>query len=211
MKALDCPEITVDALGELGDQLGGGGVSVVYRAVWQGQPVAVKLTQEEANDALVEEYRNELQVMTQLDHPNIIRLLGASLVPPKLCIVMELCGPSLHKLVHQSAERFDHIRRLQIAQDVAEALRYLHAFEVPVIHRDIKSQNIVVDETTGKCKLIDFGLASTRVVSAGTPSYMAPELLAVREPPPPPPLLPPASAMCPPPTEAHTATARGAH
>ncbi len=182
MKALDCPEITVEALGELGAQLGGGGVSVVYRAKWKGQPVAVKLTQEEANDALVEEYRNELHVMTQLDHPNIIRLLGASLVPPKLCIVMELCGPSLHKLLHQSAERFDHIRRLQIAQDVAEALRYLHAFEVPVIHRDIKSQNIVVEDTTGKAKLIDFGLASTRVVAAGTPSYMAPELLAVRTP-----------------------------
>lgn len=180
MKALDCPEITVEALGELGEQLGGGGVSVVYRATWKGQPVAVKLTQEEANDSLVEEYRNELQVMTQLDHPNIIRLLGASLVPPKLCIVMELCGPSLHKLLHQSAERFDHIRRLQIAQDVAEALRYLHAFEVPVIHRDIKSQNIVVDNSTGTSKLIDFGLASTRVVAAGTPSYMAPELLAVR-------------------------------
>ena len=94
MKALDCPEITVEALGELGAQLGGGGVSVVYRATWKGQPVAVKLTQEEANDALVEEYRNELQVMTQLDHPNIIRLLGASLVPPKLCIVMELCVPA---------------------------------------------------------------------------------------------------------------------
>lgn len=180
MKAADCPEITVDTIGELGDQLGGGGVSVVYRAVWQGKPVAVKLTQEAPTDDLAEEYRCEVQVMSQCDHPNIIKLIGASLVPPKLCIVMELCGPSLHKLLHQSAERFDHLRRLQCAADIAEALKYLHAFEVPVIHRDIKSQNIVVDDATGTCKLIDFGLTSTRVVSAGTPSYMAPELLAVR-------------------------------
>ena len=180
MKALSLPEITVEELGELGEQLGGGGVSVVFRAVWGGRPVAVKLTQDgQVTERLTEEYRNELLVMGTLDHPNIIRVLGASLAPPRLCIVMELCGPSLHRLLHQTAEaHFDHIRRMQVARDVAEALRYLHAFEVPVIHRDIKSANVVVDELTGQCKLIDFGLASSRVVSAGTPSYMSPELLA---------------------------------
>ena len=56
-------------------------------------------------------------------------------------------------------------------------MHYLHGLDQPVIHRDIKSGNVLVDDVTGDAKLCDFGLASTKVVTAGTPAYMAPELL----------------------------------
>eukprot|EP01047_Picozoa_sp_COSAG01_P056094 COSAG01_NODE_6320_length_3737_cov_2.088785_3_plen_181_part_00 len=69
---------------------------------------------------------------------------------------------------------------LAVALDVAQALRYCHSHQPPVIHRDIKSANVLIDEVTGAAQLCDFGLSSSAVVTAGTPSYMAPELLAGR-------------------------------
>lgn len=69
---------------------------------------------------------------------------------------------------------------LAVALDVAQALRYCHSHQPPVIHRDIKSANVLIDEVTGAALLCDFGLSSSAVVTAGTPSYMAPELLAGR-------------------------------
>jgi hypothetical protein len=89
-------------------------VSVVYRGVWAGRNVAVKLAQDtsaESAAALTEEYRAELKVMCGLEHHNIVRILGACLQPPELCIVMELSGPSLAKLLHRTTTRFDHQRR----------------------------------------------------------------------------------------------------
>ena len=172
-------EISFDEV-QLGDQLGGGGVSVVYSAVWDGQRVAVKMTQEGGlTDALIAEYRDELLVMQNLTHPNIVRVHGACLKAPRLCLVMELSGPSLHKLLHTTMERFDHGRRLGIAHDVASAMRYLHDdLGQACIHRDIKSANVLIDEVTGDAKLCDFGLSTCATTQAGTPAYMAPELLA---------------------------------
>jgi serine/threonine protein kinase len=72
---------------------------------------------------------------------------------------MELSGPSLHKLLHDGVAAlahggFDHARRLGVAADVAAAMVYLHEARDPaVIHRDIKSANVLVDATTGAAKV----------------------------------------------------------
>lgn len=100
---------------QLDQQLGGGGAAVVYAAQWGDRLVAVKLAQEAAaTDVLLADWRNELLVMAALDHPNIVQLLGGCLRRPRPLIVMERGGPSLHYLLHRTAERFDHPRRLGI-------------------------------------------------------------------------------------------------
>lgn len=63
-----------------------------------------------------------------------------------------------------------------MAIDVAEGMAYLHSLSPPVIHRDIKPHNVLLTRD-GRGKLCDFGLVGTRSVTAGTPNYMAPELL----------------------------------
>lgn len=142
-------EVAFDEL-ELGEQLGGGGISVVYRCVWEGKNVAVKMTQEGGiTDELLTEYKEELLCMCALTHPNIIRVYGACLGPPRLCLLMELAGPSLHKLLHTTAQRFDHGRRLGVAHDVADAMRYLHEDLDQVKKKDPRSPH-------GSCSVITF-------------------------------------------------------
>jgi len=162
----------------LGRVLAQGGMGAVYEARHGGQRVAVKmLNSAQISDELIESYRNECQAMMQCAHERVIELYGASLLPPHLFMVMELCGTSLHELLHTTMQRFDNPRRLGIAADVAEGLAYCH--KQGVIHRDIKGMNVLVGDDQ-RAKLIDFGLTATRVTAAGTPAYMAPELLAER-------------------------------
>jgi len=66
-----------------------------------------------------------------------------------------------------------------MAVQVAQALEFLHSRNPPIVHRDIKSHNVLIDENDG-CKICDFGLANAREVTAGTPNYMAPELFAAK-------------------------------
>ena len=86
----------------MGRQVGGGGVGIVYEGTFRGQPVALKTLFDPRVDAtLKREYMDELEVMAQLHHPNIVAFFGACTVPPNLCFVMELCEMSLYQLLHQ--------------------------------------------------------------------------------------------------------------
>ncbi|CAM9700451.1 unnamed protein product [Chrysoparadoxa australica] len=115
--------------------------------------------------------------MSQLDHPNIVRCLGACMTPPKMFFVMELCESSLFDDLHKHRRMFSTHELVQMAVDVAEAINYLHLLSPPIIHRDVKSHNVLIAKG-GVLKLCDFGLVRTRSVTAGTPAYMSPELLA---------------------------------
>ena len=140
--------------------------------------MAVKtLFDPKVDDALMTEYMDELLVMSQLEHENVVSFLGASMTPPNLFFVMELCDASLFNMLHEQHAAFTTYERVQIACDVAAAMEYLHGMEPScIIHRDLKSHNLLVS-SRGIVKLCDFGLVKTRTTQAGTPAYMAPELL----------------------------------
>ena len=170
-------EVPFDEL-DIRDQIGGGGFSVVYRAFWRGTPVAVKRWLDpDLNEQVVSEFRAEVMTMQNLRHPHCVQLVGACSVRPNLCIVMEYVPFSLHGILHQSPNvNVDRKRALNFGVDVARALAYLHSRSPPVVHRDVKPANFLVDRAY-KVKLCDFGLCSARDATAGTPNYMAPELL----------------------------------
>ena len=162
---------------DIGQRIGGGGFAIVYEGRWKGKHVALKtLFDPRVGEKLKQEFMDELHVMSSLSHPNCVDLYAANTRPPKLVIVMELCDRSLYQFLHQTTEPLSQELAMQMACDTAAGLAYLHEQTPPIIHRDIKSMNLLL--TINKTvKLCDYGLVTTKVTAAGTPSYMAPELL----------------------------------
>jgi len=162
---------------EVGDLIGGGGVGVIYKGWYKGEEVALKtLFDPRVDENLKKEYLDELLVMSRLKHSNVVSFLGACMTPPNLCFVMELCEDSVFQLLHVRRVQFSERETFQMAIDVACAMEYLHAQRPAIIHRDLKSHN-VLRAFDGSLKVCDFGLVQCRNPQAGTPAYMAPELI----------------------------------
>lgn len=179
-RATAVPPWVVIRLNELdvGDELARGASGVVHSAAWRGRDVAVKrLT--DTSSAQLALAEAELFVHAELRHDAVVRLLGANLVMPDCCIVMERCACSLFERLHRQRRELDRRRLVTIAAHVADGLAYLHSRSPPLVHRDVKSLNVLLTEAED-AKLCDFGLVNAKVVTAGTPHYMAPELLLAK-------------------------------
>ncbi|KAM7256490.1 hypothetical protein ACFE04_012231 [Oxalis oulophora] len=167
--------------------LGEGGFGRVYKAKLDDQLfVAVKRLSNGGQDA-EREFKNEIGLLSQMKHPHIISLLGYSIDEQTRFIVYELMPngsleTQLHGPLHGSALTW-HMR-MKIALDVAKGLEYLHEHCRPeVIHRDLKSSNILLDSNFN-AKLSDFGLSvsdparnKNSLKLSGTLGYVAPEYL----------------------------------
>ncbi|XWS37591.1 hypothetical protein CRYUN_Cryun19dG0057700 [Craigia yunnanensis] len=169
----------------LGERIGLGSYGEVYRGEWHGTEVAVKkfLDQDIYGESL-EEYKSEVLIMKKLRHPNVVLFMGAVTRPPNLSIVTEfLHRGSLYRLIHRPNNQLDERRRLRMALDAARGMNYLHNCTPVIVHRDLKSPNLLVDKNW-VVKVCDFGLSrmkhSTYLSSrstAGTAEWMAPEVL----------------------------------
>jgi eukaryotic-like serine/threonine-protein kinase len=165
------------------EQFLGGGMSQVYRAKDSvlGRRVALKiLTEAGAADAEAKaRFLLEARMASNISHENIISVYDFGEDQGRPFMVMELLeGESLRDAIKQG-HLGDFKKRLKTALQVARALDFIHARKI--IHRDIKPENINID-STGKVKLMDFGIAKTEGVqltragfTLGTPYYMAPE------------------------------------
>lgn len=169
------------------ERVGAGSFGTVHRADWRGSDVAVKvLMEQDVHDDRLKEFLREVGIMKRLRHPNVVLFMGAVTASPNLSIVTEyLSRGSLFRLLHKSSVRdlLDEKRRIRMAFDVAKGMNYLHRSSPPIVHRDLKSPNLLVDKTW-TVKVCDFGLsrfkANTFLSSrsgAGTPEWMAPEVL----------------------------------
>ena len=170
--------ITLDEL-ELGEQLGSGGNGTVHAAQWRGETVAVKTLHRITREQLAT-IEAELLVQAPLVHAGVVRLLGACLVPPSCCIVLEHCTTSLFARLYKDPSPIERSWVVHVACNVAHAMAYLHGLSPPLVHRDLKSPNVLLASDGRTSKLCDFGLVGTREPTAGTPNYMAPELLEAR-------------------------------
>ncbi|KAG6489677.1 hypothetical protein ZIOFF_050953 [Zingiber officinale] len=149
------------------------------------EEVAVKkfLDQDFYGDAL-DEFRSEVRIMRRLRHPNVVLFMGAVTRPPNLSIVSEfLPRGSLYRILHRPNCQIDENLRIKMALDVAKGMNCLHTSIPTIVHRDLKSPNLLVDKNW-TVKVCDFGLSrlkhSTFLSSkstAGTPEWMAPEVL----------------------------------
>ncbi|XP_042452182.1 probable serine/threonine-protein kinase SIS8 [Zingiber officinale] len=170
---------------QIGERIGLGSYGEVYRADWNGTEVAVKklLDQDLCGDAL-EQFRYEVKIMSRLRHPNVVLFMGAVTRPPNLSILTEfLPRGSLYRLLHRPNSQLDEKRRLKMALDVAKGMNYLHSSHPTIVHRDLKSPNLLVDKNW-VVKACDFGLSRLKHhtflssnSTSGTPEWMAPEVL----------------------------------
>ncbi|KAK1621161.1 hypothetical protein QYE76_026678 [Lolium multiflorum] len=141
--------------------LGNGSFGDVYKGTLDGQrPVAVKRYKNGANK---EEFAKEVIVHSQINHKNVVRLLGFCTEENALMIVMEfICNGNLYNILHCSNASgpapFPLDKRLDIAIQSAEALSCMHSMYSPVLHGDIKPANILLDENYLP-KISDFGIA----------------------------------------------------
>lgn len=170
----------------IGRLIGTGGIASVFVGWYRGTEVAVKVLHEteQNSETSYKAFCSEVEVLQRLRHPNIIKLCGAKLQPPDVYIVEELAEKgSLHSLLHNHLQKPEYGTFLQIAVEVADAMQYCHQLVPPVVHRDLKTQNILLT-ASGQVKIADFGIAKvkqstfldTKHLNAGTVAYMAPEL-----------------------------------
>ncbi|KAK1586982.1 hypothetical protein Q3G72_008262 [Acer saccharum] len=180
---VDCEIHWEDLL--LGEEIGQGSYAVVYRGMWNGSDVAVKVYfGNEYSEGTIENYQKEVDIMKKLRHPNVLLFMGAVYSQERLAIVTEfLPRGSLFKTLHKNNQALDIRRRLRMALDVARGMNYLHRRNPPIVHRDLKSSNLLVDRNW-TVKVGDFGLSMcknatylTAKSERGTPQWMAPEVL----------------------------------
>ncbi|XP_034580353.1 G-type lectin S-receptor-like serine/threonine-protein kinase RKS1 isoform X4 [Setaria viridis] len=168
-------------------KLGEGGFGPVYKGVFpDGQELAIKRLSARSQQGLIE-FKNEIQVITKLQHRNLVRLLGCCIHGEEKMLVYEyLTNKSLDHFI------FDPIRRaslkwkmrIKIVEGISQGLLYLHNHSrLRIIHRDLKASNILLDSELNP-KISDFGMArifpsdATQATASrlvGTFGYMAPE------------------------------------
>ncbi|XP_027348159.1 probable serine/threonine-protein kinase PBL10 [Abrus precatorius] len=153
----------------------------------EGFPIAVKIIRRQGAQG-DETWLNEVTYLSKINHSNVVKLIGFCYEDEHRMLVFEyMTGGSLadHLLEEESDSKLNWTRRIKIAVGIARGLDYLHTYGRPLIHRDIKSSNVLLDDNFN-AKISDFGLArygpegslthvSTRVV--GTRGYFAPEYI----------------------------------
>ncbi|OVA19790.1 Protein kinase domain [Macleaya cordata] len=173
-------------------KIGQGGFGTVYKGrLEDGTLVAVKRAKKSVYDKhLGIEFNSEVQTLAQVEHLNLVRLYGYLEQDDERIVVVEYVpnGTLREHLDCLNGNVLDFATRLDIAIDVAHAITYLHMYtDHPIIHRDIKSSNILLTENL-RAKVADFGFArlaadsdsgathvSTQV--KGTAGYLDPEYL----------------------------------
>ena len=182
---------------KLVQKIGEGSFGRVYKAKWNHIDVAVKFIGPSDIDVTasglgrsLEELEKEVSIMTKLRHPNIVLLLGV-VMSPRPAIVQEFCvRGSLYTVLQRHAKsgapELTWRLRLQMALGAAAGMLYLHECTPTVLHRDLKSANLMVDRYY-RVKVGDFNLSRAEIVASSesaefsgnlhSPSWMAPEVL----------------------------------
>jgi len=174
--------------------LGEGTTAKVYRGMYKDQEVAVKqisiipqLTEREETNL-----QREVSIISHINHPKLVKCFGLSFIPGTFQIVLEYCaGGTLFDLLHNHPDvEFSDSQRQVVIMGIAQAMEYLHNFTPQIIHRDLKSLNVLLaklltENVRPLVKVTDFGFARMReeggirekmTSHVGTSHWMAPEV-----------------------------------
>ncbi|KAJ4917576.1 Protein kinase superfamily protein [Raphanus sativus] len=183
-----------NATNEFKTVIGHGGFGTVYKAEFSDGLVAAVKRMDKASEQSKQDFCREIELLAKLHHRNLVALKGFCIEKKERFLIYEyMKNGSLKDHLHSTEKPpLSWETRMKIAIDVANALEYLHFYcDPPLCHRDIKSSNILLDESF-VAKLSDFGLAhSSRDGSVcfepvntdihGTPGYVDPEYVVTQQ------------------------------
>jgi len=167
---------------EFTKELGNGSSGRVFKGLYQGNKVAIKVLKT-GNEEALEEFRKEFLVMSIVKSPNIVHFFGACL-EPKICMVMEYCRKgNLLQILRDPKNKLDWKKGLNYMCDMMKGLEVLHTWSPAIVHRDVKTSNLLIN-ADDQLKIADMGLARFDNPDAeksmkrlcGTYSYLAPEV-----------------------------------
>ncbi|XP_057533300.1 serine/threonine-protein kinase-like protein At3g51990 [Amaranthus tricolor] len=161
--------------------LGKGSHGVVYKATLTNPPLTLAVKK------LTDTAENEIQILSKIRSKRIVNLIGYAVDSDKILLVVEyMPNGSLYDILHKNPNPPGLLTRVKLALQIGKAVRTLHKSNPPVMHRDIKSSNVLID-AKGNARLGDFGLAIKGHVDdshvmdtppAGTLGYLDPCYLA---------------------------------
>ncbi|KAL6205402.1 hypothetical protein ACLB2K_022662 [Fragaria x ananassa] len=174
------------------NDIGSGGYGKVYQAVLPtGEMVAIKRAKKESMQGGIE-FKAEVELLSRAHHNNLVSLLGFCLEQDEQMLIYQYVpnGNLTDSLSGKSGVRLNWMRRLKVALGTARGLAYLHEHATPpIIHRDIKPNNILLDKDLN-AKVADFGLSRSMAGSdrdhvttqvKGTMGYLDPEYFMTQE------------------------------
>ncbi|PIN02882.1 Dual-specificity kinase [Handroanthus impetiginosus] len=171
----------------MGPAFAQGAFGKLYRGTYNGEDVAIKLLEKPENDVerahlMEQQFQQEVMMLANLKHPNIVRFIGACRKPMVWCIVTEYAkGGSVRQFLTKRQNRSVPLKlAVKQALDVARGMEYVHGLNL--IHRDLKSDNLLI-AADKSIKIADFGVARIEVQTegmtpeTGTYRWMAPCIL----------------------------------
>ena len=185
--AQQCPQFTYHNIQILREQMiGQGAYGTVYKCMCDDLPCAAKIVHPQllsASPKFKQDFYKECELLSSAKHPNIIQYLGTHFEGPGIVLLMELMQTCLTKYLEKSPDdSLPYHIQVNICHDVLLALSYLHSNDV--IHRDLNSNNVLLNCGNLRAKITDFGVSKwldsrfSRLTQApGCVAYMSPEAL----------------------------------
>ena len=145
---------------EFQEIIGSGSFGKVYKGTCKGKVTAIKRYRANSfgTKSDVDMFCREVAILAKLDSPYVINFVGACVDDPSQFAIVThyVAGGSLYSLLHEQKRLIDIHSKLTIAVDVARGMEYLHNMPLPIIHRDLNSHNILLEEN-GHAVVADFG------------------------------------------------------